>query len=507
MRLLRYSPLRADHFFFTRCLFAAAVLFLQPAILPAADAETAADLWVLAASRFEATDIPEFFSGYADAVPLLVLQRLSGSFTRNIQVSESRARELQTWTNGLAALVKSRTELTLTRDKILFDTVSETTRAKRRKAADEKIRSKEEEISQYQKKPVSESKAGASDDDSAIEGEPKQVTLWESGAKLFDAGDVPLSQSLTTAKIQGLLTGTLEDAAGYLVVTLSLETGLPDSIPVTAQAAGSYEDLDLIIDTLASAVKTTFSFVEPVNLHFVVEPETASVFVDGGKLLPGKDSMTVPEGTHKIDASAPGYRSSSEEQVFSGSADYMITIALREEELHSVGFASTVTGSLVYLESSYFGETPLQMSIPSRISLGLSIAGGVPTWFYLDGTEPDSDYRIDSNRIKTKTLIERRRSVLYWSLGALYISLPFAMLTNGVAQDKLRSYDAGYLPNDTATQSNIEGWIMASNVTAGISIGLGVNYAVQLVRYLLAADRVLPQRAYPANKSNTRSGE
>ncbi len=467
-----------------------------------------ADEWKLAASRFTVAELPTFYSSYAETVPLMVLQKLTGKFRRNVQNAETRARALQTYDQGLEKLLQERYALVSIRDKILFEAVSPATRTKRRKAADANVRAKESEIRQYQKTGVSfETPAGISDRGAGESGIPALVTLWESGSRLFDPGTAPLAQTLRNSGIQGLLTGSLEDIAGYLVVTLSLETGLPGLDPLVTKAAGPYEELDSIVDALASAVKTTLSFVDPVTLRFSVSRENVSVFVDGAKLPPGTREVTVAEGYHRIEATAPGFLPSSEESDFSGASAFSVAIDLEIETLVPAGFSSSVTGSLLYLETVYLGESPLQSHIPPRISLGRAVAGDVSTWYYLDATEYATAYRIESNKVNTKALIDKRRSVLYWSLGALYISLPFAMLTHGVTQDKLRAYDADYLTKDQATINEINGWFLASNVTTGISIGLGINYAAQLVRYLLAADQALPRRARPVKQSNPVPGE
>lgn len=483
---------------FRKALFLAGAALLVVSAAEGTETDRSDNRWVLAASKFDAQEIPESFSPYAEAVPLMVLQRLSGSFTRNVPPAEAEARALAEYQAGLNKLIAERSELVLARDKILFDAVSDSARAKRRAAAENKIKTKELAISKYQKENTRALTTGTTRADALRPVfEARQVSLWESGNKLFDSGNSSGFGALEKAGIDALITGTLEDASGYLVVTLRMDTGLEGVAPAETKAAGAYEDLDRIIDILASSVKTTFSYVEAVTLKLALSPPDASVYLDGAKIPPGIDSLVIPSGSHRIEASAVGYTPTSQERLFSGSPTFLVSITLEREALVETGFTSSVVGSLIYLETAYVGETPLQASLSPRISLGLAIANEIPTWFYVDASQPSPAYSINANPVKTKTLVEKRRSVLYWSLGALYVSLPIAMLTNGVFQDKLRAYNAEYLPADQRTYDDIKGWETAYRIGTGVSVGLGVNYIVQLVRYLLAAERALPQRAEP----------
>ncbi len=445
-----------------------------------------ADDWVLAASRFSSDGLPAAYESYAESLPLMVSQSLEGGFMRFTAQEETLARERATRNDKLLSLVKDRASLISQRDKILFDPLPSLTRSRRRAAAEKKIREKEKEIRSFQESSGIRQKAVASG------GSPQRVALWEGGSKLYDGGAKPLS-ALRQAGISGLITGTIEDTSGYLVVTMKIETGIEGIAPSEYVAAAPWEELGRLVDNLTAAVKTTLSHVEAVTLQLEIFPEGAEVFVDGKTIPSGTRTWVVPAGTHRIDADAAGHVSSFMEANFEAGHPYRVAINLEPETRVAAGFSASVPGSLVYLDSLYVGESPVTLSLPLGTSLGSVTDGGVTTWFYVQGGP--GPFEVKSNRIKTEKRIEGQRSVLYWSLGALYISLPVSMLAYGTLQDKLRAYDAGKLPDRQTTYDDINRWGIASNAASAASVILGVNYVIQLVRYLLAAEQALPQEA------------
>ena len=114
---------------------------------------------------------------------------------------------------------------------------------------------------------------------------------------------------------------------------------------------------------------------------------------------------------------------------------------------------------------------------------------------------------LDGSRLTVKPrtsdvgkLIEKRRNAFYWSLGALYLSIPVSMLTYGIALDKSNAYAAGKLGGSEDAAADVNNWIRASQVSRGVSLVLGVNVAIQLVRYILAANEVIPEFAESDSK-------
>ena len=99
------------------------------------------------------------------------------------------------------------------------------------------------------------------------------------------------------------------------------------------------------------------------------------------------------------------------------------------------------------------------------------------------------------NKERTKTKIDRRRNVLYWSLGAFYVSLPIFMILQGVTADMASAIIDRRLDADAEVRRKYRALFVSTVVMQGITIGLGINYAVQLGLYLHAADQSIPKEA------------
>ncbi len=104
---------------------------------------------------------------------------------------------------------------------------------------------------------------------------------------------------------------------------------------------------------------------------------------------------------------------------------------------------------------------------------------------------------IKLNKKNVKDSIETQRKILYWSLGALYISLPITMILNSKVDDQVYAFKSGKLPYTQSEADRINKLVLTQNILQGITIALGINYFVQLIIYLVKADRALPRKIKP----------
>lgn len=131
-----------------------------------------------------------------------------------------------------------------------------------------------------------------------------------------------------------------------------------------------------------------------------------------------------------------------------------------------------------------------------RPLIGEAIVKDAETWFVYvpDGNEGQSTtVTIKTVKGDTEKKIEKARNAFYWSLGALYLSLPVSMLSYGIAMDKYDAYMDGRMSQTQDSVDDVNKWLKISDISRGVSIGLGVNAAFQLVRYILAANGVIPK--------------
>ena len=81
---------------------------------------------------------------------------------------------------------------------------------------------------------------------------------------------------------------------------------------------------------------------------------------------------------------------------------------------------------------------------------------------------------------------------MYNSYAALIVSLPASFILLGKYVDEYNSWARG---NNTA--DDLQKWNVARYAAAGVSIGLGVNFLVQLGIYLHSVNAVLPEQKLP----------
>ena len=90
---------------------------------------------------------------------------------------------------------------------------------------------------------------------------------------------------------------------------------------------------------------------------------------------------------------------------------------------------------------------------------------------------------------------------MYWSLGAFYAALPIFMILQGITADMASAAADSHLRVTEDVEKTYRTLVTASVVVGGLTIGLGINYAVQLGLYLYAADQSIPKEASKSKRN------
>ena len=247
-----------------------------------------------------------------------------------------------------------------------------------------------------------------------------------------------------------------------------------------------------------TAVKNT----QPAQVLLTVEPEDAEVYLDSEALETGKKSIYMYAGSHRLEALAAGYDSAGKTIEAQAGQNYLLNIKLKKEQTISVGFQFIKPDADVFLHTQYFAGTPFEADIPEGKNTAISFSyKDVKTYIVLRPNnfmqQGQTTYQLQAtlNKEKTKTLIDRRRNVLYWSLGAFYVSLPIFMILQGLTADMASAAADSRLRVNAAVQNKYRALFISTAVMQGITIGLGINYVIQLGLYLYAADQSIPKEA------------
>ena len=104
-------------------------------------------------------------------------------------------------------------------------------------------------------------------------------------------------------------------------------------------------------------------------------------------------------------------------------------------------------------------------------------------------TEYVAEYTLPASGVSLASSIEKKRRIMYNSYAALILSLPAAFILVGKEVDEYNSRVLGRNGGD-----DLQNWQIAAYAASGVSIGLGINFLVQLGLYLHSVNSVLPER-------------
>ncbi|WP_294427888.1 hypothetical protein [uncultured Treponema sp.] len=345
------------------------------------------------------------------------------------------------------------------------------------------------------------------------------TALFKPAEKSLEAGFTSwdFEQEVTSAKINGLITGEITTYGDYCSVTTNLRIYPGGQILGTVREVGLLSDLMPLATSIARNLDSKIANALPVVLEFEIEPKeiaaNAKIMIDGVVFSLKKSDGTFDNkiikdaGIHRINISADGYEELSFTYAFSDEQRFLIHANL-VPEVHGLArirlkkYRDGVFHTYGLLQSPVTKEEPwANLEVNSKSVLGVFT---VPK-----ESEDDSDssniafFRIPevsafdgaSLVVNAKTFdreanIDKRRRWMYTAYTALICSLPLTFYTMGEFTSENTAYSQGYGDYDRLRDLQNQ-----SNICVGISTILGAWTAVELVRYLWAADRVLPAKA------------
>ena len=474
-----------------------ALIAMLTAFYTAAQTKDAALPWTITAAKFTLTDVPALYASYSTALPAMLNLFCSVPASRLVTPEEKKARQLIDLAAKKRALIRERASVIAERDALYLAVMPEKEKLRKVASFNKKVTEKEADIQKAQEK------IDALLHDTSFTAETLPVMIWKDGEQVFELPEyVNISQTLKNENIAAVINGSIEDLAGYMYVSVVLTTGLPGMPVYRFSEAGPYQSIETIARSLAAQIMTVVKNTQPAKVALTVEPENAEVYLDGESLQAGKTPFYIYEGSHRLEALAAGYDAAGKTIEAKAGESYLLKIKLKKENVISVGFRFIQPDADVFLHTQYFAGTPFQTDIPAGKNTAISFSyGDVKTYIVLRPyhftQQGQTTYQLQAelNKEKTKTLIDRRRNTLYWSLGAFYVALPIFMILQGLTADMASAMSDSRLGSDAATQSKYRALFISTAVMQGITIGLGINYAVQLGLYLYAADQSIPKEA------------
>ncbi len=477
-----------------------ALIFAVPAFfLHAQQADTD---WVLAVAEFESDGLPAVYGEYQSLIPQLFLSEFNSSAEakRLVPFEEKKMRAVMASALKKIALIKERARLIEEKDNLFLSAEQTKLKEKKRKKLERDIEKKEKEIVKagFGIK-TEENRFFASD-------RPKNVRVWNKDSVPYKIGkDTDLGETLKRENISAVIYGTVKDISGYMVVYVKLDTGVRGLRVHEFSGAGRYEDADQIVKTLALQVYSAVQNTREVKVYFDISPKNAKVYIDNKVISDFSKPIVLNEGTYDVSASAENHLDASKKIELKDKASYTLKIGLKKLDFLTVGFNLESKNPHIFFKSRYAAPVPGIITVPQSLSILEFQQGDINTFGLFDGGKIGSaayvqNMIINLNKKNVKRSIELQRKVLYWSLGALYVAIPVTMILGAQYNDQVNAFKAARLSRTRATVDRINNLGLTHSVFQGITIALGVNYFIQLIIYLVKADRALPRKIRPNKK-------
>lgn len=449
--------------------------------------------WILAVSEFKFEASNAMYASYSKIIPEMFLSYLERKANRLESLSEKKMRALMKASSNKLKLIREREKLIQEKDTLFLSIESEKSKTLKLIKLEQRIKEKEVEI---EKASID---VKIADNKFYDTGTAKKVVLWQGGKSLYKRDEKSnLAYSLQKAGISAILSGSLRDVSGYLVLKVRLETGLKDVPHYDFTEGGRYSDAESMVEKIATQIYTVIQNTREIKVFFDVTPKNARVYIDSNIIEDFSKPITLREGQYTVEASCEEYSTSTKTIVLAEKNYYKLKINLKKENTAILAFNIEGKPEL-FFKTRYYGTSPTQLKLPYQSTVVEFEKDKVHTYILLDKdkipiNEAAQSMVVRLNQKETKKLVERQRKVMYWSLGALYAILPAYLILNGVYSDKALAFNEGRLAQTQENAQNIKNLSVANITLQSLSIIAGVNYFIQLIVYLVFSDRAIPRQ-------------
>ena len=526
-----------------RSIKASACIFIFYFILSSLPLFSENGKWVIAAQKFsldKGVTADAVNSKTAEMIPIDILEKIGNSVTRNVmpeeqfEITKYKLRtERQSLFLQLSAEYKKRDALVLSNysDYKLKSAIKESQKKidEIQKKIDANLESLKKATEENERKVqlVSEQLSNQTGDSSELNRyknlfsnifvrdesliQQETVTFYKDdftslyalpeAQKDLSITDPLCEKTIVSAGINTLLTGHFSKYGEYLSISVDLYNFPGAKLIGSVVEVGTVQELELINTSIAMQLIPILSNAFPVELQIEIEPEEAKnktmVYIDGVLQHLENGKLIVDSGINTMQFVSEGFKTAATTYNFEGNKKYKIKINFEKPKsgFIQVGLKKPLDGSILGN-----GERALeiegkktQIAINGKEILGEFIAeNGETAFFYIPQKLTfDGSYVIINPKPRDRmAYIDKRRKIMYGSYSLLVISLMPTFYTYANYQNNANLYKNGQVDYQT-----VKNWQTATNITRAISIGCALFWGYELVRYLVAANSVLPEKA------------
>lgn len=500
--------------------------------------------WVIAAQKFQYTrgqSEGAVQSGVSEMLPSAILENLNRSLQRNVMPDEQLERNLYKLRTERQSLYLQLSSEYKKRDALVLEHYSDSKLKSAIKTEEKKIKEIQDKIDANLKELKEQTEEATlkmnlisnqtvkNDDEELSEFEkfrqlfknifvkdkslytPETIAFYRNdSASLFKPSENAVKAGITSgtfekevvsANINSLIVGSITGYGDYISVSaeLFLYPGAKSAGIVTE--IGSTNDMELISSSIAMQLLPLITNAMPVELIIEIFPATAAsnseIYIDDVLQSNDTNNLILDSGVHNIQFISKNYRTAGTSYYFEGNKRYSIQVNFEELKIGNIqiGLKKNIPGEIYAngVKAIPVTDTKSQISIDGNAILGEFIAENGETSFYyipkknvLDG----NFVKINPKPMDRMSYIDTRRKWMYGAYSVFMLSLIPAFYTDGQFKNKYQLYNKGQID-----YSEAHAYQTAMNITRGIAIGCGVFWGYELVRYLIAANSVLPQKA------------
>lgn len=494
------------------------LVFFGQSILLFSATDSNRDKWIIAAEELSIissenkTTVNASVIAAAKQIPQLILGHVTEGMQRIVVSSEQFERDKYNLLKQRQSLFSEYSSLVQKRDAVIFSKFSKDEVKQKIAEAEEKIKEVKEKILKNIEE-ENKIKTGPTDSEkekrnffvnlfsSDAKEKIEEVAIWQNDkTKLFSFTETftdeyaykqELEKSIIDKKINGLMTGTIQAIGEFISVSMELRQYPGGNLYATANEVGLIYDTETIANSLSTQLLPSLINTIPVKIDLLILPEivaTESVIYIGDDIYRGShNQIFVQPGICNLRIETPNYKSVNLNYDFSNQKEFFVTVQLREVNSFNLFLFPNIEDE---------GLTLNLNALPKGNRTNISINGKKVYGEILDKNNWSNFFIIDTQNIQENSQlavnapinditekINKTRRQLYNSYGLLMLSVPL------------------YFVGKTVIDQNYGGLIEdATTIHKGLYWGgIGVlvtsltNFAVQLTRFLLATNEVLPQ--------------
>ena len=343
----------------------------------------------------------------------------------------------------------------------------------------------------------------------------ENIDLYKSDVKtLFKPSDTVAADAYTeplfekqvvSAGINALITGSVTSYGDFISVAVDLYNYPGAKKICSVLEVGELKELDLITSEISRQLLPAIANTLPVEFTFSIEPEEAkeklSIFVDDILQKTDAGSIVLDSGIHRIQFVSEGYRTAGTTYFFEGNTKYNINVKFEKPVIGyiQIKLKNKMPGT-IYANGEQalkINDGKSQISINGTTILGEFISENNETSFFYIPKKQTFDgnvVMINPRPMDRMEYINVRRKWMYGAYTLFMASLIPMFYTYGNFQIQSELYAKQLSDYQTAKR-----WQTASVVTEAITVGFGIFWGIELIRYLVAANSVLPQTVQPGN--------